>query len=88
MIMVNINRQDIEKLLIDEIAIVARQSAADIAADKPLHLLGIDSMGFVEVLVFIEKQFGLKLIETGMTREDFETITALSACIERELVES
>ena len=86
--MTNINRQDIEKQLTSEIALITRQSADAIEPGTSLHTLGIDSMGFVEVLVFIEKQYGLKLIETGMTREDFETISSLAECIERELKQS
>ena len=86
--MTNINRQDIEKQLTGEIALIIRQSADAIEPDTSLHTLGIDSMGFVEVLVFIEKQYGLKLIETGMTREDFETIRSLAECIKRELGKS
>ena len=85
--MTNINRQDIETQLTSEIALITRQSSDSIEPCTSLNTLGIDSMAFVEVLVFIEKQYGLKLIETGMTREDFETIRSLSECIKREMGE-
>jgi acyl carrier protein len=42
-------------------------------------------MGFVELLVVIEKVFNLRLIESGLTREDFETIHALATRISKGL---
>jgi acyl carrier protein len=57
--------------------LVAREEK-DVSADKPLHLLGLDSMGFVDLLVFIEKQFGLSLMGSGLTQEDFRSLSFLA----------
>jgi acyl carrier protein len=73
--------QEIENKLIQEIAVILSADPATIKPDVPLHTLGLDSMSFVEVLVFIEKTFGLQLIESGLTREDFATIQALARVI-------
>jgi acyl carrier protein len=43
----------------------------------------MNSMAFVELLVVIEKVFGLKLMETDLTKEDFQTIRSLASCISR-----
>lgn len=75
---------DIKKILIGEVAAISASNSDDVAADVPLHDLGIDSLGFVELLVAIEKRFNLKLIESGLRREDFETIESLAQCIIRE----
>jgi acyl carrier protein len=40
--------------------------------------MGVDSLGFVELLVVIEKKFKIKLMESGLTRSDFRTIRSLS----------
>lgn len=77
---------EIENILISEVAAISASNADDVAVDVPLHDLGIDSLGFVELLVAIEKRFELKLIEIGLTRKDFETIKALAQCIIREVV--
>jgi acyl carrier protein len=47
--------------------------------------LGVDSLGFIEVLVFIEKTFKLQLIASDLTRKDFETIHALAAFISQRV---
>ena len=76
---------DIEDKLIQGIASITSMDKASVEADMPFHKLGIDSMGFVEVLVFIEKTFNLKLIELDLTKKDFETIHSLASFISRKL---
>ena len=73
--------QAIEQRLIQEIAVILRADPATIKADVLLPSLGLDSMGLVEILVLIEKNFGLRLIDTGMTREDFQTIRTIASRI-------
>ncbi|MEI6562959.1 MAG: acyl carrier protein [bacterium] len=75
---------DVEQRLIQEVALILCKEPAAIKPDVSLPSLGLDSMGFVELLVVIEKAFGLRLIESGLTREDFETIHALAARISKE----
>ena len=72
---------DVEKRLIQEIAAILCVEPTAVKPDVPLPSLGLDSMGFVELLVVIEKAFDLRLIETGLTREDFETVHALASRI-------
>jgi acyl carrier protein len=77
--------QDIEQKLIEGISLIANKDRSAIVADKPFHELGIDSLGFVEILVFIEKTFKLQLIASDLTRKDFETIHSLASFIHRKL---
>ncbi len=72
--------------MIDEIAIILNADAASLGADAPLHTLGVDSMSFVELLVFIEKRFKLKLMESSLKKEDFRTVRALAARISQASV--
>lgn len=76
---------EIEKLLIQEVATIAGKTPESIRTDAPLHTLGLDSMGLVEILVFIEKRFALKLMETGLAQEHLQTLGALAASVDREL---
>ena len=68
----------IESELTNEITIILGVEAAQIKNSAPLHSLGMDSMSFVELLVFIEKRFKLNLMSSGLNKEDFQTITSLA----------
>ena len=76
---------EIEEKLIQAIASITSADKSSITADMAFHELGIDSLGFVEILVFIEKNFKLPLIETDLTKKDFETIHSLAAFISKRL---
>jgi acyl carrier protein len=75
--------KEIEGLLIAEVANILMIDPATVTVDAPLHSLGMNSMAFVELLVVIEKTFGLKLVETDLTKDDFQAIGSLAACIHR-----
>ena len=77
------NSVDIEKALIHEVATILAVDSSTISLNAPLHTLGIDSFSFVELLVFIEKTFNLKLMESGLTRENSQTIHLLASYISR-----
>ncbi len=77
--------KDIENKLIQGIASITSRNESSIAVDMPFHKLGIDSMGFVEILVFIEKTFNLRLVESGLEKKDFETVHSLASFIHRKL---
>ena len=77
--------QNIQDKLIKGIAAITAKDESSIAPDVSFHKLGIDSLGFVEILVFIEKTFNLQLIESGLDKKDFETIRSLAAFIHKKL---
>jgi len=77
--------QEIENTLTKGIASIALKDESSLTSDIPFHELGIDSMGFVEILVFVEKTFKLQLIETDLAKKDFETIHALASFISKQL---
>jgi acyl carrier protein len=76
---------EIENILLQGISSVTNRNLSDIASDMPFHDLGIDSLGFVEILVYIEKTFKLQLISSDLTRKDFETVHSLASFISRKL---
>ncbi|MCK4389425.1 MAG: hypothetical protein KAV83_04205 [Desulfobacterales bacterium] len=73
----------VEETLIREVAAILSVDPSTIAPDVPLHELGVDSLSFVELLVVIEKTFDLNLMESGLTKEDFQSIRSLASCISR-----
>lgn len=75
--------KEIEEILIREVAAILSVGPSTIVPDVHLNELGVDSLSFVELLVVIEKTFNLKLMETSLTKEDFQTIRSLASCISR-----
>jgi acyl carrier protein len=43
----------------------------------------IDSMGIIELVVFIEEELGIQLDASNMTADSFRTLQAISIVIER-----
>ncbi|MCX5694859.1 MAG: acyl carrier protein [Candidatus Omnitrophica bacterium] len=70
--------RQIEEKLIRQIAAILSMDSTKIKPEAPLHSLGVDSLSFVELLVFIEKEFKIKLMESGLTGEDFKTVHSLA----------
>jgi acyl carrier protein len=68
----------IEEILLTEVAGILAIDPATVAADAPFQSLGMSSLGFVELLVVIEETFDLKLMETDLKRDDFQTIRSLA----------
>ncbi len=77
--------QEIENTLLEGISSILSTPKAFISAERPFHELGIDSLGFVEILVYIEKTFKLQLIQSDLTRKDFETVRSLASFIHKNL---
>ncbi len=71
------NDEVLEKLR-SHVALLVGAEAGQVAQDQPLHELGLDSMGFVDLLVFIEKQFGLALTSSGLAHDDFVSLAVLA----------
>jgi acyl carrier protein len=75
--------QEIENILIRGISSIKNLSPSEIVPERPFHDMGIDSLGFVEILVLIEKTFKLELIASDLTKQDFESIHSLASFINR-----
>jgi len=60
------------------VAMLVGAEADHVATDRPLHELGLDSMGFVDLLVFIEKRFNLSLMSSGLSNDDFASLSVLA----------
>ncbi len=76
----------IEEKLTRQLGVILGYNGQKIKPDAPLHSLGVDSLSFVELLVFIEKEFEIKLMESGLTGEDFKTIHSLAERIHNQSV--
>ena len=75
--------KEIEEILLTEVASILEMDRASLARDAPFESLGMNSLGFVELLVVIEKTFELRLMETDLSRDDFQTIGSLALRISK-----
>ena len=80
-----LDTKTVEKKLICQIAAILAVDSKKIKPEVPLQALGVDSLSFVELLVFIEKEFKIKLIESGLEKEDFKSVRLLAARISKTL---
>lgn len=78
-----LDTKQVEEKLIHQIANILSVDSKKIKPEVPLHTLGVDSLSFVELLVFIEKEFSIKLMESGLQTEDFKTISSLARRISK-----
>jgi len=79
-----LDTKQIEEKLIRQISAILSVDSQKIKPEVPLHTLGVDSLSFVELLVFIEKEFEIKLMTSGLQAEDFKTIRALAKRIGKQ----
>jgi len=77
------NKDTVIEQLKERIAFLLDKDVSTISSDQPLHEMGLDSIAFVDLLVFIEKQFNLALASSGLNQEDFSSLNGLAQRIVR-----
>jgi acyl carrier protein len=73
--------KQIKEKLIEQIALTIGEEPDLINSSMLMHELGMDSLGLVELFVFIEKEFNIKLMESGISQEDIMKIDLLTESI-------
>jgi acyl carrier protein len=73
--------EEIKKSLLDELGTILARELSPGDSTVPLRELGVNSLSLVEMFVVIENRFGVKLMDSGLKREDFASIDALSTAI-------
>jgi acyl carrier protein len=76
---------EVEAALAHEIATVIGRDQKELTPETALQTLGLDSLRFVSILVSIEKRFGVRLLEAGLTRESLRSIATLAAVVHASL---
>jgi len=75
--------EKIQTELAQRIADILSVDSSAVDRETPLHVLGLDSMRMVEIIVYIEKEYGVDLMGAGLRREDVASIAALARTVER-----
>ncbi len=71
-------QEDVVARLREEIALVSNRRSEDIKAELSLADNGINSLGFVELLLAVEQDFGVKLMDSALTSEELSSLEALA----------
>lgn len=79
-------KEQLKKIIIEELNL-EDISPEDIEDDAPLfgEGLGLDSLDAVEIVVLVEKHFGVEVKSLDEGREAFHSINALAAYIEKRM---
>jgi acyl carrier protein len=79
-------KEKLKKIIIEELNL-EDVSPEDIEDDAPLfgEGLGLDSLDAVEIVVLVEKHFGVEVKSIDEGREAFSSINALAAYIEKRM---
>lgn len=82
-------RSDLKQLIVTKLHLEGL-TPADIADDAPLfgEGLGLDSVDALELVVALEKQFGLKIQSHEVDKSVFASVAALAEFVSRALLQS
>lgn len=65
---------------------ILKQPKRAISADEPLISSGlIDSMSLVDLALFVEETYGVRIEDTELNADTFDTLAQLNAIIEQRL---
>jgi acyl carrier protein len=78
-------KQEIRRYVIDNILF---GDVGSLDEDIPFHESGIlDSMGFLDLITFVEKKFAIKIPDSELNPENFNTLQKMSSFFEEKLNE-
>jgi acyl carrier protein len=76
----------IKKLMIENLML--QVTAADIADDQPLFgpgSLGLDSVDALQLVVALDKNFGLKIPDPGAAKEILQNVNTIVSAVQKKL---
>jgi acyl carrier protein len=76
--------QDLEKVLLTEIAVDAGKKSLD--PDEDLLEQGIiDSLGIMKLILFMEKTYGIAIIDEEIIPENFQNVNMMAKFVEQKI---
>ena len=76
-------KAQVKQMLVENLML--KISAAEIGDDQPLFgpgSLGLDSVDALQLVVALDKNYGLKLSNTEVARKTMQTVNSIAAAIE------
>ena len=56
-----------------------------VEADTSLTKLGLDSFSIIEIVLFVERQYGLTLPDEALSQENIQSASTLAKCVQQHL---
>lgn len=78
-------QKEIEKELLHFLKTSILAEKVDLSAMDELRTIGVDSFSIVEIILFIERKFGLIIPDNQLLPENFTTVNSISLLISKEL---
>jgi acyl carrier protein len=75
------DQKEIQEKLSAKLVQLLPQQKDKLSIDVPLHTLGVDSMRLVELFIFIEMEFGIDLMNSGIEMKNIQTVKSMSEFI-------
>lgn len=83
--MSELNVEEITAKLLEEISVITGKKTDELDRKLPLARNGINSMGFVELLLTVAKNWNVNLIDAGISMADVNSVESLAARVRQEL---
>ena len=81
-------KTEIKKMMVENLML--QVGAAEIADDQPLFgpgSLGLDSVDALQLVVALDKSFGLKIPDPAAAKEILRSVNTITAAVQRKLAE-
>ena len=75
--------KDYSNLICDFIRTNLVGEGVTVEPGTPFEKLGLDSFGLIEIILFIERQFGIALPDKELTKENLFSADTLAACVRK-----
>ncbi|MEI3039346.1 MAG: hypothetical protein V8T90_09825 [Victivallales bacterium] len=76
---------EITAKLLEEISVITGKTTEELDRKLSLAHNGINSMGFVELLLTVAKNWNVNLIDAGISMADVNSVESLAARVRQEL---
>src|SRR5437899_5407063 len=79
-------KEQIKTMMVENLML--QVTAADIAEDQPLFgpgSLGLDSVDALQLVVALDKNFGLKIPDPGAAKEILQSVNTIVTAVQRKL---
>jgi acyl carrier protein len=79
-------KEQIKKMMVENLML--QVSAGEIGDDQPLFgpdSLGLDSVDALQLVVALDKNFGLKIPDPGAAKEVLQSVNTIAAAVQQKL---
>ena len=60
-------------------------NGVQVGAETSLTQLGLDSFSIIEIVLFVERQYGLTLPDEALSQENIQSASTLAKCVQQHL---